>query len=577
MPIGYRTRIGPFLKFHWPAFVLAVIVGLMTAFPPAIAISRIGSSYEGIAPVVIDDQMYYLARAHEAFDGHPTLGSPYLAEYKNLPSGQSWIPDMVLALLIQPIGIQYEPIVYGFVFSLLIILVSYAIMYFLSRDRFFSLALAFFADPGINFQTFLRTPHPQLLLLLFAALFALLVAVERKNKWWGIAGMLLGAMLFYIYPFYWTYWIVMVGLAIPACFMLARESNAHRKLVMILVGAIVLGIPYFIENYHTAKISNYNEALQRIGFIQTHFPSGLYIACIVIAVFILWLWAWFGRRIVHRPAYILIAVAALAGLVVTNQAVITGINFFFTVHYTTFVQFMCIFVVGALLPPIFRHYTPPNCHSIGKWMIASALILFALHSAIPHMEQLATPTAFDINVQRYGPVLRWLDANTQTDDVVYADKTFSLYVPAYTRDNVFFSSYAQQMLISNQAVQDRYIRWHYFDSLTRQSIIANEADVFGAHYLGRWQHITEINKARTLVGLTPLAVARYPEDTIGKLINEEHVLQEASFYSAIQGYTVQYFVWDSVQEPLWGVNTVPGLHKLYEANGIMVYAILQNT
>jgi len=572
MSIG--ARISCELRRHWPVLVLAVFVGLITTVPPSVAVHRMGAAYQGVSPVVIDDQMYYLARGHETFDGHPTLGSPYLAEYKDTPSGQSWVPDMVLARISELFGgLQSEVTVYGFFFPFLVVLLSYAIMHVLSRDRLLSFALAALADPGINFQTFLRTPHPQLLTVLFAALLAILLSLERKSARWAIVAAVLGGSLFYMYPFYWTYYVVMVALAVPACFLLVRDSGAHKTLGSILLGSLALGIPYFIENYRVSKLWYYHEALQRNGVISTHFPSGFYITIIVASSLAVWLWAWYKRFIPRTPANVFIACAAAAGVAVASQAVITGVNFFFTVHYTTFVEFMCIFVLGASVPAIFYAYMPQRKRYAVRWIAATIVIALSLWHAVPGIIRLSTPTVNDIAVQRYGPVLQWLDANTKTDEVVYADNVLSTYIPAYTRDNVLFSSWAEVNLMPDREVRDRFIRWHYFDGLTRESIIAREADVFGAYYLGVWQHTAQINKLRRLLGMPPLVVDRYPESDIQSLIDQEHLLQKKPFLAAIQGYHLRYLVWDTTLHPEWRVAAVPGLHKLYEANGLVVYAM----
>ena len=570
----YRAYMAFLLRAHWPAFVLAVFVGLLTTISPLVAEYRMGSLYQGVPPIVIDDQVYYLVRAQEALDGHPTLGNPYLLENKNMSSGQSWIPDMVLARVSMLFGgLSEGRIVFGFVFPFLVILISYAILYILGRDKLISLALAALADPGLVFQAFLRTPHPQLLVLLFMVVLAVLLALQGRGKWWAIMAALIGGSLFYIYPFYWTYYVVMMGLAVPACFILIRESKAYQMLGLILAGSLTLGIPYFIEGYQTSKIPFYHEALQRIGVIETHFPSGIFIVSIVTATLALGLWCWYKRIIPRTPATVFIACTVATGAVVVNQAVITGMNFFFTGHYTQFVLFMCVFALGLCLPALVNTYTSLHYRHAARWILALVLIGITVWNAVPQVVHLATPQARDVAAERYGPILRWLNANTKTDEVVYADNLLSHYIPAYTHNNVFFSTSAQQAFISNKEVQERFVRWHYFDGLTRESVIAGEADVFGAYYLGRWQHAMTTNRLRPLLGMPLDVVDRYPESAIESLIEQERLLQKQSFSSAIRGYEVRYLVWDTLLRPEWHANTVPGLRKLYEANSLEVYAV----
>ena len=165
------------IRRHWPAILLALAVGALTALPPLIAQQRMGDAYQGIRPLVIDDQIYYQARAHETQDGHPMLGNPYLREDKNQPAVQFWMPDMVLS--------YFNPAVLDVVFPFLIIILSYAILFKLTRDKLLSLAGAALLDPGFVYSPFLRTPNPQLFVLLLLALLLLVYALERMRTRWS--------------------------------------------------------------------------------------------------------------------------------------------------------------------------------------------------------------------------------------------------------------------------------------------------------------------------------------------------------------------------------------------------------
>lgn len=571
------TRFGAFARNHAAVLILAVVVASLTAFPQLIAEKRMGAAYQGVHPVVIDDQLFYLARAHETIDGHPTLGNPYLAEYKNVPGVQFWIPDMVLAYVSTLLGgLRAGALVFDFVFPFLIILLSYAILFTLTRDRLLSVAFAALLDPGLFFAVFLRTPNPQLFTVFLTAFLCLMFALVRASRRWAIAATLLGGSLFYIYPFYWTYWVVIVVVACVLAYLFMRETKAHRMLAAVLGGALVLGIPYFIQAYQAAKLSYYAESLQRIGVIATHFPSGIIILSYVAITLALMGWCWWKRLIPFSPLSVLVASAAAAGAVVVNQHVITGSNFYFAGHYKLLVTFMCVFGIAWCLSALLRRYVPEEYRALGRWAIASALILFACVRVIAPVSSLATPHAADIAAQRYGPVVGWLDAHTKTDDVVYANQMLSPYIPAYTRDNVFYSTWADTSYLPQSEVEARFIGVHYFDpAFTRETITNAEIDALGAQYLGAYQHAVMINKVRKLFGLVPLQVERYPEARIQKLLDEARAVRASTFRNALQGRRVDYLVWDTVADPAWRVPQTPGLTRLYEANGVIVYSVQQ--
>lgn len=555
--------------------LFALTIASLTAFPQLIAEKRMGAAYQGVHPVVIDDQLYYLVRAHETLDGHPTLGNPYLAEYKNVPGVQFWIPDMVLAYVSMLFGgLHAGALVFDFVFPFLLILLSYAILFILTRDQLLSVAFAAFLDPGLFFAVFLRTPNPQLFVVLLAAFLCLVLALTYKSRRWAIATTVLGGSLFYIYPFYWTYWVVIVAVACVLSYLFVRETRAHRMFAAVLSGTLLLGIPYFVQTYQAAQMPDYAESLQRIGVIATHFPSGIIILSYVAITLALMGWCWWKRILPLTPLFVFVASAALAGAIVVNQHVITGSNFYFAGHYTLFVQWMSVFGIAWCLSALLKRYVPETNSAPARWGLALLLLLFASSRVIAPVSSLAAPHAADIAAQRYGPVLAWLDAHTKTDDVVYANQMLSPYIPAYTRDNVFYSPWADVSYLPQSEVESRFIAVRYFDpAFTRETITDAEIDVLGAQYLGAYQHTAMINKVRKLFGLTPLQIERRPEAVIQRLLAEARSVRAGTFQHALQGRRVDYLAWDTIADPAWRVPQTPGLTRLYEANGIAVYAV----
>ena len=555
------------IRRHWPAILLALAVGALTALPPLIAQQRMGDAYQGIRPLVIDDQIYYQARAHETQDGHPMLGNPYLREDKNQPAVQFWMPDMVLS--------YFNPAVLDVVFPFLIIILSYAILFKLTRDKLLSLAGAALLDPGFVYSPFLRTPNPQLFVLLLLALLLLVYALERRSVVLTTFSILLGGALFYIYPFYWTYWVVMVGLAFAYALVnwwSTGERALAARLGIILGGALALGIPYFVQTYEASKLPYYAESLARFGTLHTHFPSGPSLTLLSLAAGAAVAWCWYKNMIPRAPAAVLAAGAALAGAIVVNQQVVTGLNYFFTVHYATFIVFFSVFTLALCVPPLLGRHAPTRYHTAFRWLFAVVVVLVILARAGPQVLHVATPQPGDTAAQRYAPVLQWLDANTHTDDVVYADPTLSTYIPAYTRDNVYFAPYAFLSYMSDREVEARFVGAHYLDPMfTRADIIAVQQDVFGLYYIARYQHAQQVNKIRTLLHLAPETVEQYPDALIAQMLASSTVLRAGTFTNALGGYRVDYVAWDSAAEPQWRVAKLAGFSKVFEANGVVIY------
>lgn len=58
------------IKEHYLAFVLALFIGVITLVPQLLAIKNLGDRWQGVYPIVNDDEVYYLARGQEIVDGY---------------------------------------------------------------------------------------------------------------------------------------------------------------------------------------------------------------------------------------------------------------------------------------------------------------------------------------------------------------------------------------------------------------------------------------------------------------------------------------------------------------------------
>lgn len=554
------------LQKHLLIVLVALVLSLAAGLPALVAEHRMGASFQGVPVLVSEDELYYLARAHETLDGHERLGNPYLLEHKDTPGLQFWVSDMLFAHVSTLFGgLTTTGLVADFLFPFLIVLVSYAIIYALTHDRLWSVAATTFIVPGMVFYELLRTPHPQLFILVLTALLLLIYALEKKGRWYALGALLFGASLFYVYPFYWTYFMATVGIALVACFLLLRQEKAHLTILSVFLGSLVLGIPYFLEMLSASQIPHYLDSLRRIGVVETHFPSGLYIVSIVAVTLLVFAWCWWKRLVPRTAPMLLIASSALAGAVATNQHIVTGMNFFFTGHYELPTEFMCVFTLAACLPGLMKQFTP------ARGLVITTIFLFALSSLVPVVLQHSEPKESDIADQRYGPVLAWLDENTEKDSVVYTNQRLSLYIPSYTHNNVLFAPYAQQAYLSQEEVDARFLASRYFDPITRETILASEFDVFGAEYVGRAQHADTTNRFRRLVGIPLVEVERYPEEDIQRLVGEGKRMHEGSFDEATERFQVDYLVWDTVKNPDWELPK--SLRPVHEQEGFVVYAV----
>jgi hypothetical protein len=150
----------------------------------------------------------------------------------------------------------------------------------------------------------------------------------------------------------------------------------------------------------------------------------------------------------------------------------------------------------------------------------------------------------------------------------------SPYITALTKDNVFFSQWAYLSFMPQANLEKRFLGAHYFEKpFTREEITDHELTIFGPYYMGQYQHAQSENKLRTILGIAPLAVDRYPEERMAQLVEQGRIVQKGSFKNALGGYRVDYLVWDSKTDPAWSVTKVSGLTQVFSKDGMFVYKV----
>lgn len=564
------------IKRFLGVIALALLAGILT-FAPQIVLNRsLGDEYAGIRQSMNPDEEYYMARQQDVIDGHVTLGNPYLYEHKDEPGLQVWIPDALLAWGSDMLfgDVHDGALFWDFVLPGVIVLLTYTVLMLYTREHILSLTVTAFASIGLYLEVYNRSPSPQfnfVFFLVFLILF-LQTILKRTYSYALAAALSLGA-LFYVYTYYWTYAFVLLALALAGAFVFFRKDQLHQKIAAVFGGGLLLGIPYFLNLHTTSSLPYYQASLARVGMITTHSPSGIFIVFVGAAIFGLMLVLWRLRVLAFSPLTIVAASGVLAGIIATNHHLITGLNLEFSTHYHWVSMYADIFAVALCTQAVLGR--------MGVWQdyarraLLAFVIAFSLAAAYQTVGRQIVPTPEFIASQRYAPVLSWLNAHTNVDDVVYADQSLSGIIPAYTHDNVFFSGAAGLYIMPQSEMRSRFLAAYYFDTaLTREIMtdgLSMERQVYGNYYIEVSAHARSLNKLRRVMGLEPLPVERYPEADIESLIQEWQDQKSRSFMQVVSQYRVDYVVWDRAVHPEWHIDTIPGLHVVYESDDIVVY------
>lgn len=535
--------------------MLALLLGCAIALPQLIAIERLGKNFQGIYPTNNDDELYYFARVRDVIDGHPTVAQPYLWEGKDRLPLQFWLPDYVVAQFVSAsgFGLHQVFIFMDFILPAVVCILTYAIAFVLSASRLTALVTAILLCFGMHFALLNRPISPQLNLIFFLGFILASLHWSRAPSLRSsiILGIAFG-LLFHVYAYYWTYAVVALALACLG-YLFLRELLRVKQLLVISAIAAVIALPYIFQLLQSFGYEFYSETVARVGMIETRMPSGVYIVGLA-AVYTIFLAALLMRkRITLTPETILVSALVFAAPIVTNQHLLTGQNLEFSSHYRWLASFVSVFGFVHLL----------TVSGVVNGRGSRRFVTLSVGALVGYSLMSAGATAFaqtfmrqdEIGMQRYAPLLVWLQEHAQPDDVVFADEELSRIIPVYTSQNVLYVREANLHYMHDREVEERFLAQNYFEApLTREDIPRIERAVWGTYYINRWQHAQQLNKLSRMFGFSGQYPERFPQDRVDALIEHDLMIKKQSFRSVLAPYRVNYVVWDTKKYPNWAID-----------------------
>ncbi|HUY62282.1 MAG TPA: hypothetical protein VMV50_00595 [Candidatus Paceibacterota bacterium] len=550
---------------HAFAIVFAILFGIALS-GPYLAVR----SANGIYPELVNDQNYYLAQIEDVRNGFLISGNAYLAEYKNAPSLQFPLGEIIMGETLNAFSLGTGAVftIFPPLFGPILFLLIYAIACMLRVPRPWALLAAVLLCYGLYFSEFMRLVSPQFNFIFWLlAVLGLFMLPERPTwRWWVPQAIVVG-LLFYIYPYYWTH----IGVAYTLLFIyysLVRDRAVAASVFLAGLGALAIGSGYIAELIQAHALPWYASSMERVGLVYTHFPSGFALALVAAAVgAFAGIVVWKLRRL-DRPVTIGFALLA-ASVIAMNQHVFTGQNVEFSSHYKLQVGFSCAFLLIALAASAdwWQHLSRRLWYGIAVAAVA-CVAAFSLTTTYHRTVALAAASP----VEQYAPVVAWLGAHTAPDSVVYAPDALAALIPAYTADDVFYTRTANIFFLPQADVTDRFIIQNYYADFTTPFISENERALFGVGYIDRYAHAVEEHAFLRLLGIHTQLPARIPDTAIADVIARAKALQSLPLDSLLAHYRVDYFTIATDTVPEYRKAGVIGATPLMSANGFAVYA-----
>lgn len=483
-----------FLRKNTPLIALLLIISVMFGIPHIINIGKI--TYRLYNPVPIQnglilnmDENLFAPAFQDAAQGHPAGSSPQLKEYKNAPSHLDTFPFFIIGFVASLFGagareifivsdFVFPPLVFLLfylvarrIFSLekkLAVLASLLIMLFQSFTNFV-LALITFNFGFFNFLSatdflgYSKLYAPEFIVIPFLlALIALYEAFRKDNPAYDVAASLLGALLFYTYIYYSTFfWATFAILSILA--LIESGVKALKKIFVISVPAAIIAVPYALNFVALSRSEAYRDTLLRAGLETSRF---IHLPLIYGAISIVMLAAvYFVMRKKDRFLFFFVAAMLLAASILMNLQIITG----YSVqpwHWGYRVLEFLYFLIAAYViqeakinqMAIERVFSFLKNGTVLKVLIATFVIYGFGYSVS------ATYATTDIYKFSEGEadLYKWLDENTAADStVMLLSLKESLQIPSFTHNNVYLPDGLTSDRPTEELV-DRFVFAHAF-------------------------------------------------------------------------------------------------------------------
>jgi hypothetical protein len=543
------------IKKHWPALLLAFIIGTIIILPTIISIEKIGlDNFKGIYPMFNGDEDFYLTQTREVYDGHFNLTNAFIKEYKSGPYLHPSLPEIFFSTLAKVFNISVPTLAVfnDFFLPAISVLLLYVLFWKITESK--KLSLIFSSLFFLCFiYTFNRPINPQfgfIFLLAGFNLIWLLAAEKYKNNKiliYNISLSIIFGILVYTYPFYWmtlgvvyTIWTFLIAVA-------EKDFRYWMKnWLSFFIPAVIWSIPFVLNALKLSANPLFVAANLRFGFINTHIPGAFFnvflmFLCIPI-IYLLQRFTQYKKIIFFGWALI------LGGIILNWQNIITGKILQFSPHFYP-IMVLFVFLIGAVVISKinrgnFAIFPKSFVVLSGAVLIIFSLVVYRQKGEILSLPEMIFSTDISV-IQNMSPALNWLQDNTPADSAIYAlGKNYNWAIPVYTHDNIYFTSNAGLSMISDDELENRWVIWKFFEDIKRDDVYGSR-EIWNNKFIDTYQ--SKESKRKILQFITG---KKYPETVLMEqkyldIVMDKRVkFKKEGFEKALKTYEVDYVLVD---------------------------------
>ena len=504
---------------------------------------------------------YYLSFINESSKGNWRLGSPYILEWRDQPYlypalniNAAGLVKRVLNLDIKSYALLMD---YSAVFVLMILLIT-AFLTLFNFHYFGYLAATFY----IFFPRIIewnRTLSPEINFIPFALFFIFYFwptsqsaprpfgGVGATNNFWkretGMA--IFTGALFYIYPYYWTFALALLAISDLWTFWNQKKIIwKHFYKYLVIAG---LASWYIFHLWQLYQLPYYQETMVRIGALSSRWPAGWYTQAGLLASLVLffllkkYVFPRINLEMAANGALNKITAGLVAGLIVLNQQLVTGMQLEFNSHYLPTILVFLVAFWGSLVFILIN-----NLNSYRKILIfTSFLLLVGLVFSRIHL----ISGGFGINNYiggRADEAVNWFLDNQIQDKVVYAPVDLGDEINLWTNNYLVFHGSQELQLMPTAELIDRFIYFDITNKAITENLLDQQVAIFGQTFKSIWQKTIVLGKLKSLLTgqlFTAPTLAEYTNYDFGPIYQKRTHPDAAEFNKYLEKYRVSYLVY----------------------------------
>ena len=494
---------------------------------------------------ILSGGSYYLSLVNESSKGNWNMGSQIIKENDNkeylYPALNIHIAGLFKAVF--NLDLKTTSIILSYLCIFIIAVLTIVTFLFAFRFHYFGYlaAAAFMFFPRMIGWDQAISPQTN---FIFLMLFLFFYFSDFKF-WKREIGLAVSAgLLFYTYPYHWTYALPL--LALSDLWEFYKEKVIDYKRIVKYPAILLISSLYLINLWNISRLSYYKETMIRIGALYNRLPAGIFtqitIFLIIISAGIIYKYVFLKNNFRINFDLSKSVIGLLVTFIVLNQQLITGMQLEFNSHYLPVIFIFAIAMVGMLALIFLDNFRQ------GRFIIVAVIWITVMFFAGRYVYVNGVADFQGQLGAKELEVIEWFRKNNIVDNVIYAPRQLNAPVNLLTDNYLYFHDSEEVHLIPTDELIDRFT---YFDIMNREitdNLIGQQVNIFGQTFKSSWQKDNVSNQIKALLLgkiFKPATLESYTKYDFGPMREKRLNPDLGEFVARLQKYNVDYLIYEA--------------------------------